>query len=237
MGFYGKNTASVSQTQLSFDRTYANRTDMDNAASIDGIYIGRLVLIDYDCPASYRAYIREEDIEKESPQKVSLYVLSECTDGKELTWTATQVEMGSLISSHTISTGMYVYVEDADGDRTIYKCVNEAEPEDEDEIEEGKTYSEEGDIAQFIKVVESSVNAYHLNYTKDRDNSNYAQESTYDTDYFKRGWDSTVWQKTYTNNKVKYVQIAELNGVVPTIGLSADAPTITPLTPHFDEQF
>lgn len=50
-----------------------------------------------------------------------------------------------------------------------------------------------------------------------------------------RGWDSTVWQKVYANNVYQYVMIAELNSVVPTFGIKIDAPTINPVSPHFDE--
>lgn len=51
-----------------------------------------------------------------------------------------------------------------------------------------------------------------------------------------RGYDSTVWQKTYIDGVEKYVMIAELNSVVPTFDVSADAPTQRPLVPHFDIQ-
>lgn len=61
----------------------------------------------------------------------------------------------------------------------------------------------------------------------------------YQTDIAKygagRGYDSTVWQKVFENNTAKYVMIAELNAVVPTFDISADAPTMTPITPHFDK--
>ena len=49
-----------------------------------------------------------------------------------------------------------------------------------------------------------------------------------------RGYDSTVWQKAYIDGSEKYIQIAELNSVVPTFDIAADAPTIYPITPHFD---
>ena len=39
-----------------------------------------------------------------------------------------------------------------------------------------------------------------------------------------RGWDSTVWQKTYKDNDLAYVMIAELNGVVPTVDILNDPP-------------
>ena len=49
-----------------------------------------------------------------------------------------------------------------------------------------------------------------------------------------RGYDSTVWQKVYTGSASKYVMVAELNSVVPTFDIAADAPTTTPILPHFD---
>lgn len=66
--------------------------------------------------------------------------------------------------------------------------------------------------------------------------SNYVMNFNIDTAKYgeSRGYDSTVWQKVYVNNMEKYVQIAELNSVVPTFDISADAPTIYPIQPHFD---
>ena len=55
MGFYG-NIKNTSRTQFSFDRIYANRVEMDNMASLDGIYAGRFVLIEYDTAATPSFY-------------------------------------------------------------------------------------------------------------------------------------------------------------------------------------
>ncbi len=49
-----------------------------------------------------------------------------------------------------------------------------------------------------------------------------------------RGYDSTVWVKTTVNGEIKYVNIAELNSVIPTFQMVADAPTMSPILPHFD---
>lgn len=71
-------------------------------------------------------------------------------------------------------------------------------------------------------------------------NSIYTQNYHIDMSRFGegRGFDSTVWVKTMVElngkQEVKYVQIAELNTVVPTFDISADAPTQTPIAPHFD---
>ncbi len=70
------------------------------------------------------------------------------------------------------------------------------------------------------------------------DQPNYTQNYTIDTEKYGagRGYDSTVWQKAYIDNTEKYIMIAELNSVVPTFDVSADAPTVEPITPHFDTQ-
>ena len=48
-----------------------------------------------------------------------------------------------------------------------------------------------------------------------------------------RGYDSTVWQKVYSNGTEKYVMVAELNTVVPSFGVSSDPPSLLPINPHF----
>ena len=73
------------------------------------------------------------------------------------------------------------------------------------------------------KEVIESTNSYTINYNIDT--AAYGPS---------RGYDSTVWQKTYIDGLEKYVQIAELNSVIPTFDIAADAPTMAPITPHFD---
>ena len=65
------------------------------------------------------------------------------------------------------------------------------------------------------------------NYT----NNYYIDSNTYQKG---RGYDSTVWQKVYVDEKEKYVMIAELNTVVPTFDVVPEAPLPTPIAPHFD---
>lgn len=73
--------------------------------------------------------------------------------------------------------------------------------------------------------------------------SNYSINYTIDAKYYEqiginigRGWDSTVWQKTYKDGKVTYVMIAELNSVVPTFDIVVDAPTDPLVKPYWDAQ-
>ena len=52
-----------------------------------------------------------------------------------------------------------------------------------------------------------------------------------------RLYDSTVWQKVYTDDGERYVMIAELNSVVPTLRLTIDKPEEgRPGTPRFSEE-
>lgn len=46
MGFYG-NVTNTSKTTFSFDLIYTTRSDMDYNANLDGVFLGRYVLIDY----------------------------------------------------------------------------------------------------------------------------------------------------------------------------------------------
>ncbi len=51
-----------------------------------------------------------------------------------------------------------------------------------------------------------------------------------------RGYDSTVWRKVYQQDgSAKYVNVAELNSVIPTFAVSPDEPTDNPIPPHFDK--
>ena len=72
------------------------------------------------------------------------------------------------------------------------------------------------------RLSEDDGNNYYLNYQLDN--------NTY---HASRGYDSTVWQKVLSNGLERYVMIAELNTVVPTFGITADAPSMVPITPHW----
>ena len=44
MGFYG-NITNTSKTTFSFDEIYETRTEMDENANTDGVFLGRYVLV------------------------------------------------------------------------------------------------------------------------------------------------------------------------------------------------
>lgn len=130
-----------------------------------------------------------------------------------------------LLKEGNVTVGELVYTASAEVDRNdpraykncvFYKCIGFSD-------DANKT-------AKFEEVVDGSSDpntpAYTVNYNMD-------------TDVFGagRGYDSTVWQKTYSAEAgEKYVMIAELNTVVPTFAVTPDAPTMNPIVPHFDTQ-
>lgn len=65
---------------------------------------------------------------------------------------------------------------------------------------------------------------------------NYNIDQNYCETHIGRGYDCTVWQKIYSNGKLSYAMLAELNSIVPTFAISADAPTETAMAPHFDDR-
>ena len=81
------------------------------------------------------------------------------------------------------------------------------------------------DPATFTKFTDGGEDAYTRNHT-------------IDVEVYKssRGYDSTVWQKVFSDGAEKYVMIAELNTVVPKFDIATDAPTMIPVAPHFDTQ-
>lgn len=65
MGFYG-NISNTSKSSFQFDRTYANKRDMDNGAGLgDGVYPGRFVLVDYNYPTNGNFYEYKNGLEQD----------------------------------------------------------------------------------------------------------------------------------------------------------------------------
>ena len=87
-----------------------------------------------------------------------------------------------------------------------------------------------------IREDQNTVYTYkYLTQLSVADSTDYLINFAIDNNYYNtsRGYDSTVWQKVYSNGVEKYVMIAELNTVVPTFGVTPDAPSLLPISPHF----
>lgn len=212
MGFYG-NISNTAKSSFQFDRIYSSRTAMENLDYNDGVYVGRYVLVEYDKALSQLDY--KEVYRSSTDTNVKfLYTSVNCEESTKIRYTEnTAINPDDII--YGVTEGTLVFVDEATvlnpgqkgGPFTYYVC-----------------NGYDGQFATFEEIEDD--NTYAQNYHMDR-------ISFPDS---KRGYDSTVWQKTFVNGAEKYVMVAELNTVVPTFDITADAPSTTPITPHFDER-
>lgn len=210
--FYG-NITNTSKTQFQFDKIYPNRYEMEKQKSTDGIYAGRYVLIEYDSDYQqddfYRVWIfgnKLYNTKIEDPNYLIRLGNSETSNSSKK---MTTVPAGTIVftaDDKTSAEGGYYYT-----NIKYYQITDE------------KSADGHASFKEIIGKVDDPN--YTINYNIDI--------STYGTG---RGYDSTVWQKAYIGGYEKYIMIAELNSVVPTFDVSADAPTVEPLVPHFDTQ-
>lgn len=214
MGFYGNQlaVANAAKTQFTFDRVYANRYTMDLNMADDGVYIGRYVLVEYGIDDELMgnvAYV------KTGTSPLEFYTSPNFEEETRLLYSETTTENTSVTRGTIIQTPMI------DGDGNPYKTFYICTGYDKAIYEVTKVQ-----YAIFEKVVSSTSSNYTTNYNIDL--------AAYTDNNGGKGYDSTVWQKVYVNNEEKYINIADLNSVVPTFDVTYDAPTLVPMTPHFD---
>lgn len=218
MGFYG-NVSNITRSTFQFDQIYPNRLTMDAQTNEDGIYIGRYVLVEYDTANDFDVFTRI--------YPVNTKVGSGATAREEVYfYTAPQAPTPQTLELVKGQAGKYYYSADEDATASytgltnliFYKC----EKDGAYILGEGdKTESAKG----FTKIAElgtTDAGDYTVNYNLDLNKYNNS-----------RGYDSTVWMKTYAGDEIKYVMIAELNTVVPTFDVSVDPPSEIPNQPHF----
>lgn len=230
MGFYG-NITSATKTGFSFDRIYPNRRTMEINTKKDDVYIGRYVLVDYDSTDENIPFVYKNPEDESSK---FLYLDKEYQN-KVLYESTGEIQEGEEKPATGISTGDFVQIKYGTT-RQFYICTGY--------IKDETTLAKYATFDLFSSDYNYGVSSDFENLYKQSSSGNYPVNYNIDAkhwrDYFNapsigRGWDSTVWQKVYENGVEGYVMIAELNSVVPTFDLSADAPTLTPITPHFDE--
>ena len=256
MGFYG-NIKNTSRTQFSFDRIYANRVEMDNMASLDGIYAGRFVLIEYDTaatPSFYPAgYLKDGIVYTAIPNTANGDVHPYQIRPEDSTEnTSYYITSGTLIrvtpennfdkiyynadgEESTIPLDVYFFASGDTLTKTVPKYYYDSKSNSlvEATDEDGNILSQELSFAEMKAFNEQGTSSIVNSYTS---YDNYIHNYNVDRVQYgvSRGYDSTVWQKVYENSSAKYVMVAELNSVVPTFDLAADSPTMTPILPHFD---
>lgn len=206
MGFYG-NITNVAGTQFQFDRIYPNRWTMESKKVEDGIYAGRFVLIEYDSSVDDFDYFRAYS----NSSRTLFYSDPEGKIQIKYSHSETKNDHVTLNTIVRIR-DLYSYQDTYE----FFRCV-------------GSETGADGGPAMFERVSESHTSSYISNF-----NIDYVSYGNQATSW--RGYDSTVWQKVYTDEGEKYVMVAELNSVVPTFMMStySDAPTETPVAPHFD---
>lgn len=220
MGFYG-NVSNITRSTFQFDRIYGSRSEMEAALASgnDDVYIGRYTLVEYDQATDFEVFTRifPRIVKQESAE--------------DQIWFYTEKYKTSISDKKLVSgvKGKYYYTGDDDASASssqlknivLYKCEKEGayilgEP----------TNTAEDDHIGFVKVTDinekdSVATNYTINYNLDKEYGNG------------RGYDGTVWMKTYAGDDIKYVMIAELNSVIPTFAVSVDAPSEIPNQPHF----
>ena len=223
MGFYG-NITNTSKTQFTFDRIYPNRFTLQNSMSTDGIYIGRFVLVEYDTSGLdfYKELYKGDpmaanNLPSAPVGKTYLYSSFKATDVGSI------IKLGTTAEGNTVTNGQIVYY-------YVNRTTAEDVPASTWKVEFYKCVGGDTNGALFEQISSSEETNYLRNYNIDKEEFGDATNLS----DIGRGWDSTVWQKVYSNGIEKYVMIAELNTVIPTFDIAADAPTMTPMTPHFD---
>lgn len=225
MSFYGRVTNS-SKTQFSFDKIYPTRWEMDNQLAnnnADGIFVGRYVLVEYgdstiipttkDVDTYIQGYLQstEERIINGTKYVVgNLYQNTSIEDkSNKLVGTVGQVvivPVKDTAGENHDLTGVYT-------SNTYWICTEESATE---EGEESKLY---------WCLISISDSNYTANYEIDKEHYGAG-----------RGYDSTVWTLTFADERYKFVMVAELNSVVPTFDVEADAPTDAPMSPHWSNE-
>ena len=211
MGFYG-NITNTSRTQFQFDKTYPNRATMDNYVNVDGVFIGRYVLVEYD--TQFGADWCTIAFQKTVNGVLHFYSDQAATPATELFYGEGNLKVDRYIripGVYTIPGTENTVVHNLDNPNQKLDILYR--------IQSGST----GELIKVIPLKELQGVPYNDNYTIDAER--YGPS---------RGYDSTVWQKVFTDGTERYVMVAELNTVVPTFDITSDAPTSSPLIPHFD---
>lgn len=212
MGFYG-NITNASTTNLVFDRTYGSKYALMNSMKADNLFLARYALIEYDYDDSNSEVYDKffwDGIDNTS-NNILLYKASNKKETIKLGTEADPVyshkalngQAEGIVLINQIVIGKY-----SSSKMAFFRCVG---------------YTSDGS-ASFKQIVATNASIYERNQTIDKLIYNEP-----------KGFDSTAWQKLYdsnTNEEV-YLNIANLNSVVPDFKVSADPPTSLPDLPHF----
>lgn len=251
MSFYG-NITNLTRSTFQYERTYPSRTLMDASAANDGVYVGNYVLVDYDIAMS-----GDWGVEATARLNPTNNAIVEVYDsaGHQIKWQQLRVSSyiypyarGVVDANTEVDRGYYKYII-VPGNRTstntngqivttVYNYTMGNQGVDHDVIYEVYGHYAKNNDGTINTTNTDQQAWYPLLRKLSEESGTYERNYAIDYQNYKtsRGYDSTVWQKTYSGNPAtpRYVMIAELNTIVPTFDVSADAPTMSPVAPHFD---
>lgn len=198
------NITNTTQTNFVFDKIYTNRYSMEQKLA-QGQDDG--VFIGRYVLIEYGEVDQNNSFIRAYKIGQKFYLTEQENSNTELKYT----DMLSQVGNNYVTKGMSIYTVDNNTNTyTYYQC---AGPKSKGSI-----------TPEFVQVDLNVLQSDPWYYNMQQDVS-YGHS---------RGYDSTVWVKTTVNGEIKYVNIAELNSVIPTFQMVADAPTMSPILPHFD---
>lgn len=240
MGFYG-NINNTVKVQFNFDRIFSSRSAMVEAVEngTDAVFAGRFVLVSYDKEVyNFQAYYLKEG-------KIYFNLTDAEREENEVTLTQGvifRVPLNYNLDKVEVVDDISGIVVDADGlnkfylvkdNMTLYTVVNDGTFEEPEYMIE--TVFAEVIARHTVYYFVTETNTLELVSEANTDNP-YLINYLIDTRQFGagRGYDGTVWQKMYADGAPYFAMVAELNSIVPTLAITADAPTVIPRAPHFD---
>lgn len=219
--FYG-NITNTAKAQFVFDKKYPNRHEMDMQAQYDDVYIGRYVLVEYENDISkdlyFFAYLLEEDGEYK-------FYSSKNTEetNRLIVNTNSNINVGVKVGDIVCVPGVK--------DGNVYNLSDPTNKNDEFWVCTG---ADENGKALFRQLAETNYDesGTPTSLAETQYLMNYSIDKYYYGDG--RGFDSTVWEKVYSEDgKETYTKVADLNTISPVLDITAEAPTMNPMTPHF----
>lgn len=247
MGFYG-DFYDRRQVAFQFDRIFNNRKSMDTlaAAGQDGVFSGRFVLVRYDPQSKFfegdiqLGYLFNDimymDYQYTVPYTYTTY--SKVASPVKRDWASYYYYTGSYyfklpneqyfdeneteyyiadnpsLACIGLNQIVRLFHEDFGPIQTYYKCI-------------GSENNRSGEIAKWEPIYYDNMDSDYLrNYNIDR--------ATYGIHFDIRGYDSTIWEKVYTEGKGAFVLISHLNGSTPALELYPDPPRQLPAAPYID---
>ena len=262
MGFYG-NITDTSKTFFQFDKIFSSRKEMDEACANkqDEVYAGRFALVKYDAEEAldkkltfydfiifgYKPLDGVENIlyVDHNFQLPFIYTTYSQIQGEP------QLELWSSYYKKTEDEQFYVKlssIEQFDINDTYYIADNQNE-NNKNRLVGLNTICYQKDVdtvipsGSFYQCIGEDSN--HI--AQWRWISNYTQYGKYLTNFHEdcvhygnlfddRGYDGTVWEKIYHEGVGQFIQVARLNGSVPSIEIISGPPDNLPSEAYVDPQ-